>query len=353
MRQSRKLDHIKFSLELEDGPISNCFADLQLIHNCLPDVSWEEIKVATSVAGIKMANPIIINAITGGADDVRHINEQLAEFARISGCTMAVGSQFAAIEDAAVESSYQVIRKVNPNGIVFANLGAYAKPLHAQRAVDMIEAAAIQIHLNPAQEIVMTEGDRDFTQYLKNIEKIIAAVEVPVLVKEVGCGIAKEQAKRFVDIGVKAIDIGGAGGTNFIAIESARNNCQLEEDLLLWGIPTAISAVEVVAVLPPYVDMIVSGGVRTPLDVVKALALNGSAIGIATPILRQIQQQGIEKAVCWFDGFIDHIKKYMLLVGAKKIADLHTIPLIITGFSSQWLSARGIDITKYATRLKA
>ena len=352
MRESRKLDHIKFSLQIEDGPAANSFSDLQLVHNCLPSLAWSEINVACSVAGISMLNPIIINAITGGASDVVHINEQLAEFARMTGCTMAVGSQFAGIENADVESSYKIIKQVNPNGIVFANLGAYATPAHAQQAIDMIQADAIQIHLNPAQEIIMTEGDRDFSEYLRNIAKIVETVDVPVIVKEVGCGIAKEQAKQLIDIGVKAIDVGGAGGTNFIAIEAARKEDYLASDLLLWGIPTAISAIEVASVIPNSVDLIVSGGVRTPLDVVKALALKGKAVGLATPILKIIQQHGIEHACQWFNTFIEDIKKYMFLVGVKKPTELSHVPLVITGYSSQWLTARGIDITKYAHRSK-
>ncbi len=349
MRQSRKLDHIRYSLAIDDGPAANGFADFRLVHNCLPELDWDQITLTCSVAGIALEHPVILNAITGGSDDVCKINGRLAEFAKLTGCAMAVGSQFAAIEDHTAAASYQIIRKVNPQGIVFANLGAYALPEQAQQAIDMIEASAIQIHLNPAQEIIMNEGDRSFSGYFKNIADIVDAVDVPVIVKEVGCGIAKEQARRLADIGVGAIDVGGAGGANFLAIESARKNASLESELLEWGIPTAISTLEVAAGAA-HVDMIVSGGLRTPLDVVKALALHGKAVGLATPILKMIQQQGVEPAVHWFNDFSEMLKRYMLLVGAGNIAALSQIPVIITGDSAQWLQARGIDIKRYACR---
>ena len=151
------------------------------------------------------------------------MNGHIAEFACLTNTAMAVGSQYAALEDPEVQHSYQIVREKNPDGIIFANLGAHATPMQAQLAVDMIHAQAIQIHLNPAQEFMMAEGDRDFSGYLKNIAKIVESVKVPVIVKEVGCGIAKEQAALLAEVGVKAIDVGGMGGTNFLAIEAARS----------------------------------------------------------------------------------------------------------------------------------
>ncbi|MEG6585696.1 type 2 isopentenyl-diphosphate Delta-isomerase [Dendrosporobacter sp. 1207_IL3150] len=352
MRESRKLDHIKHALKTADGPQSNRFEDFKLIHNCLPKLAWDEIDLSCTAAGLKLSNPIIINAITGGANDITDINAKLAEFANITGCAIAVGSQFAAIENKEVTASYRVVRRKNPSGIVIANLGAYAKPEHAQQAIEMLEADALQIHLNPAQEIIMAEGDRDFTDYLENITKIAQSTKVPVIAKEVGCGIAKEQAKMLVEAGVKAIDVGGAGGTNFIAIEAARTSDDLDQDMLSWGIPTAISAVETASVLPSNVDLIISGGIRTPLEAVKAFALNAKAIGIANPILKTIKQHGLEKAAAWFEGYTYQIKRYMLLTGAKNLSELTNIPIIITGPSFDWLSVRGADPSKYALRSK-
>lgn len=352
MRQSRKLDHLKYSLALSDGPNASGFADLSLIHNCLPDLSLNDIAVSSSLAGISLTHPLVINAITGGASDVTAINERLAEFASLTNTPMAVGSQYAGLEHREVQDSYKIVRKKNPNGVIFANLGAYVNPEQAQMAVDMIDAQAIQIHLNPAQEIMMSEGDRDFTGYLTNIENIVKTVNVPVIVKEVGCGIAKEQAALLAGIGIKAIDVGGAGGTNFLAIEAARRQLDTNIEILSWGIPTVISAVEVMSVLPEKIDMMVSGGIRTSLDVVKCLALGGVAAGIATPIVKMLCEESVEHAVNWFQQFLQEIRYYMLLAGAKNVEQLRKTPFIISGYSKDWLTARGIDITKYAVKSK-
>ncbi len=349
-RQSRKLDHLKYSMLLTDGPLSNCFADFSLLHNCLPDLSWDDIKLDSSFAGIAIDHPVIINAITGGANDVAAVNAQLAEVARLTNSVMAVGSQYAALEDPEVQNSYQIVRKKNPNGIILANLGAHVSIEQAKRAVEMVGAQAIQIHLNSAQEIIMTEGDRNFSGYLRNIAKIACKIDIPVIAKEVGFGIAREQAQALVDAGVRAIDTGGAGGTNFLAIEAARNQLPISQDTLSWGIPTAISAVEVANVLPDGIDLIVSGGIRTALDAVKSMALGGVAVGIAAPAIKILLDKDLETTVSWLQQFLTDIKRYMLLLGIGHCRQLTETPVIITGYSRDWLTVRGIDICKYALR---
>lgn len=351
-RQSRKLEHIKYSMLLDDGPAAAGFADFHLVHNCLPDLAWRDIDISTTVAGIPLAQPVIINAITGGADDVTLLNRDLAEFAKQTGIPMAVGSQYAAVENPAVAESYKIVRQVNPEGIVFANLGAHATPEAARYAVEMIDAQAIQIHLNSGQEIIMSEGDRDFSGYLSRIAAIVAQVDVPVIVKEVGCGIAREQAAALAGVGVKAIDVGGTGGTNFLAIEAARSKLPLDDDMMSWGIPTAISAMEVLSITNSSADVILSGGVRTPLDVVKALTIGGAAAGIAGPILKVLQCQGLEGAIHWYESFTTDVKRFMLLAGTRTVKELQSCPLVITGFSREWLEVRGIDITQFARRKK-
>lgn len=349
-RQSRKLEHITYSLSLQDGPGVNGFSDVALIHNCLPDLDWKDIELSTSLAGIKLHHPVIINAITGGAKDVGKVNAELAQLALATQSAMAVGSQFAAIENNEVKDSYEVVRKINPDGVLFANLGAHVSVEQAKQAVAMIGAQGIQIHLNVAQEIVMSEGDRSFRGYLRNIARIVEAAEVPVIVKEVGCGMAREQAAALADVGVKAIDIGGMGGTNFLAIEAARKQAALDCGLLNWGIPTAISTIEVAESLPVNVDMMVSGGIRTSLDIIKALALGGTAIGIAAPFIKKVHEKGVAVTIDLLQKMLNDLKRYMLLLGTSQVAQLNTVPVIITGYSADWLTARGIDIKKYALR---
>lgn len=350
MRQSRKQEHLEYAAKLNDGPASNCFKDFSLVHNCLPGINSTQLDISSKLAGLHLYHPIIINAITGGAASVTEVNRSLAEVAKATDTPMAVGSQYAGLENPETCCSYKVVRKVNPSGIVFANLGAHVTADQACAAVEMIDAQALQIHLNPAQEIIMAEGERDFSGYLSNVEKIASKVKVPVIVKEVGCGIAFEQARLIAQTGIKAIDIGGAGGTNFIAIEAARLKLPLAEDLIGWGLPTAISAVEVGSQLPEGVDLIVSGGVRTPLEAVKSIALGAAGIGIASPLLKIIYEQGIEAAIQWIHDFTSTMKTFMLLTGSVNLQQLRNAPIVITGYSRDWLSTRGFDINRYAAR---
>lgn len=352
MRQSRKYDHLKYAAMLDDGPNQTCFTDFSLIHNCLPNIDCSQVDITTSVAGIRLKHPLIFNAITGGAEKVAVVNERLAEVARATGSAMAVGSQYAGLEQPETMRSYQVARKYNPDGILFANLGAHVTPEQACAAVDMIEAQALQIHLNVAQEVTMAEGERVFFSYLKNIEAIIKKLSVPVIVKEVGCGIAAEQAAQLSGIGVKAIDVGGSGGTNFIAIEAARIERHVSEDLLGWGIPTAISAIEVASAIPLSVDMVVSGGVRTALDAVKAMAVGAAGVAVASPLIKNLHHGDSNSLIHWVNDFINDMRTYMLLTGAGDFRQLRQRPVVITGYSKEWLNARGIDTTKYAMRGK-
>lgn len=350
VRQSRKLDHLTFSRELGDGPGYGCFSDLTLIHNCLPELSWQEIILDTSIAGIPLRHPVIINAITGGAADVTDVNYRLAELAKLTGAAMAVGSQYAALENREVWASYEIVRRVHEDGVLMANLGAHATVAQARIAVEMIGANALQIHLNAAQELFMTEGDRDFRGYLDNISAIAAKIGVPVIVKEVGCGIAREAALQLADAGVHCIDVGGRGGTNFVAIEATRSQQLLPGEMLAWGIPTAVSALETASVLPPNVDIIVSGGIRTPLDAVKALVSGGRAVAMAGPFLRLLHDRDMPAGAAWLEAFLLDMRRLMLLVGAANIVDLHRVPFIVSGYAREWLTARNIDTKQYANR---
>lgn len=350
VRQSRKLDHLTFSRELGDGPGYGCFSDLTLIHNCLPELSWQEIRLDTSIAGIPLRHPVIINAITGGAADVTDVNHRLAELAKLTGAAMAVGSQYAALENREVWASYEIVRRVHEDGVLMANLGAHATVAQARIAVEMIGANALQIHLNAAQELFMTEGDRDFRGYLDNISAIATKIGVPVIVKEVGCGIAREAALQLAAAGIHCIDVGGRGGTNFVAIEAARAQQSLPGEMAAWGIPTAVSALETASVLPPHMDMIVSGGIRTPLDAVKALVSGGRAVAMAGSFIRLLHDRDVPAGAAWLEAFLLDMRRLMLLAGAASIDDLYRVPFIVSGYAREWLTARNIDTKQYANR---
>ncbi|MGI6574454.1 MAG: type 2 isopentenyl-diphosphate Delta-isomerase [bacterium] len=350
-RSSRKLDHIKYALSLPSGPGTTGFEDVNLIHRCLPELAWEEVDLSTSFLGLSLSVPIIINAMTGGVEDVTGINRALARVAARTGLAMAVGSQTAALEKEDLATSFQVVRAENSTGIIFSNVGAHVSPEAACRAVEMLNADALQIHLNPAQELVMAEGERDFRGLLANIKNIVKSVSVPVIVKEVGNGISGRDAVKLADVGVKGLDISGRGGTNFIAIELARRSDAFGRDLLNWGIPTAVSLVETVySLVDKNVEVVASGGIKTSIDIAKAIALGSQAVCIAAPFLKILEQEGEEALVERIINLQHELKMVMLLTGASTVSAMQNVPVIITGPTAQWLQTLGIPIEMLAVR---
>ncbi|MBP7839961.1 MAG: alpha-hydroxy-acid oxidizing protein, partial [Acidaminococcaceae bacterium] len=241
--------------------------------------------------------------------------------------------------------SFEVVRKYNPNGIIFANLSADAKPDVVENAIEMIAADGLQLHLNVAQELVMPEGDRDFSGYLHNIELICAKTQVPVIVKETGCGMTKEQVRQLLNCGVAAVDVGGAGGTNFLAIEAARRQDSGYNELLSWGIPTALSILEArIIVAGNNCGLIASGGIRNALDMAKALALGADAVGMAGNILLKIKLEGVSSAVQEITKMFELLRNIMLLTGCNNVAGLRKIPLLFSGTLFQHIACRGYDL---------
>jgi isopentenyl-diphosphate delta-isomerase len=243
---------------------------------------------------------------------------------------MAVGSQAIAVADKAYEPSFKIVREVLKDGVVISNINAFAALDDVRKAVDMIQADAIQIHLNPAQEIVMPEGDRDFRGVLKNIENIVSKIDKPVIIKEIGFGLSKDVAIRLLDAGVRYIDIGGRGGTNFIKIESDRNREFEFSELFEWGIPTAFSLLECRSVSRD-LNIICSGGMRRAEEVVKALCVGADMIGVSGPVLREFLEGGYEAAEKYFQNIIYKSKVIMLLLGKKNLKELKTAPFRVKG----------------------
>ncbi len=350
LRKSRKAAHIKAALEVGDGPGSTGFEDVFLVHCCLPELTLDDVSTSTWFLGRAVGLPIIINAITGGPDDTEKINAGLAEVAADLDIPMAVGSQTTALEDPRAERTYRVVRKVNPKGLVMANVGADVSPDWAKRAVEMIEADALQVHLNAPQELFMNEGDRDFRGCLERIGQIVRTCGVPVIAKEVGFGVAAEEAAWLVETGVQALDIGGKGGTNFIAIEAYRRGEKLDPGFLHWGIPTAVSLVEVAETVGEEVEVVASGGIRSGEDLVKALALGARMVGMAGPLLRILALEDVDALRNWLQSVGSNLKKYMLMMGAGDPSQLPGCRLVITGRTAEWLQRRGYDINRFACR---
>lgn len=341
-RLTRKLDHIIYSLILEKKNEENYFDDITFVHNCLPETNLDEIDLSTNLNNLYLKTPIIINAITGGSEESERINLSLGRIAREENLTIAVGSQKIALKDPEYEKSFKIVRKENPDGLIFANLGAEASVEDAKKAVDMIEADAIQIHLNVPQEVAMEEGRKKFRGMLKNIENILKKVEVPVIVKEVGFGIAKEEAMKLVSLGVPIIDVGGKGGTNFLAIENQRSKKDPLNSLEEWGIPTPASLIEVVNTSGNQADVIASGGIRTGLDAAKSFALGAKAVGFAGGFLYILLTKGPDALKRHIKKIKREITSVMLMTGAKNIRELSKKPLVISGTIREWIEARGI-----------
>lgn len=330
-RENRKNDHIKYALALPDGPKQTGFSDVHVMSNCLPEVDLAKVSLGTTLPGLrKLVHPFIINAMTGGAGNLTLINRQLAVVARETESAMAVGSQYGSIKSSNYEESFRVARLENPQGIIFANVSALATVSEGQKAVDMLEAQALEIHLNAAQELAMAEGDRNFSGYLKSIERLCNSLSVPVIVKETGCGMARKEIKALLNVGVKIIDIGGAGGTNFPAIEGVRYK-DANQELNTWGIPTAISLLEAVAVCDKNTGIIATGGIRTAKDTLKALILGANAVGMAGNILKNLTDGGVAFAVEEINKLKRNLKDFMVLTGSTKISGLQKVPVYYTG----------------------
>lgn len=351
IRAKRKLDHIKLFAQLSDGPLTAGFDDVRFMHNCLPELDSHNINLSTKIANIKLNKPLVINAITGGADVLSAENQMLAEVAAATGCAMAVGSQYGAVTRNEGINSFKVVRKYNPKGIIFANLSANANVNIVERATEMITADGLQLHLNVAQELIMPEGDRNFSGYLRNIESICSTAQMPVIVKETGCGMTNKQVRQLLNCGVAAVDVGGSGGTNFLAIEAARRQDSGYNELLSWGIPTALSILEARTVTADNnCCLVASGGIRSALDMAKAFALGADVVSMAGNVLLKIKLEGVMSAVQQIDKIFELLRNVMLLTGCKNIADLRKTPLLYTGTLYQYITCRGYDLPTLSNR---
>jgi isopentenyl-diphosphate Delta-isomerase len=359
----RKIDHIRICLD-QKAQAKNAttgFEDVALVHRALPEINKAKISLSTTFLGKQFQAPIIVGAMTGGTLEAIEINGAIAQAVEKLGLGMGLGSQRAAIEDKALEKTYRVARDKAPHAFLIANVGG-VQLVHGYGAkevkqiVEMIDADAVAIHLNALQEAIQPEGQTNFQGVLAKIGEIAAAIEQPVIVKETGAGISAEDAKALEAAGVKAIDVGGVGGTSFAAVEYYR--ATKEKDAVFkfqgeafwdWGIPTAVSIVEAAQTVK--LPLIASGGVRSGTDIAKALALNASLASITQPIL-ETAVIGAKETETKLIALTEELRNAMFLVGAQKIADLPKTPVVITGKTAQWLTARGFNLQKYAKRGK-
>jgi isopentenyl-diphosphate delta-isomerase len=337
---SRKRDHLRICAEnpVESG--FSGFSDVRLAHEALPECSLGEIDTEVRFLGHRLASPLFIAAMTGGHRDAIPINQNLAAAAERFGIGMGVGSQRAALEDPDLQDSFTVVREAAPRAFLCANLGAVQLRDHgiewAERAVEMIDAQAICIHANFLQEAIMPEGDHDARGCLAAIGTLCRDFPVPVLVKETGAGISRETAGRLWAAGVSAIDIGGLGGTSWARVEGLRSpespQARLGGRFLDWGIPTVVSLLEVAGTGP----VIATGGVRSGLDMAKALALGADLCGMALPLLRPAMEseEAVSKAI---EGYTRELTVAMFLSGARTVTSMRRVRTWITGATRQMI----------------
>lgn len=322
IRSKRKDDHVALALELPNS--KSDFEKVRFIHNSLPNLDWDDIHLDAFYLGQSFNYPIYINAMTGGSDKTKEINRRLALVAKKFGLAMSVGSQHVALDSPEYTSSFTIINEVYPEGFFIANVSANASVEMAQKAIDMIGARALGIHINVAQEITMDEGDRDFSHWIDNIRKIVESVNVPVIVKEVGFGMSKETVSKLIEIGVKHVDVSGKGGTNFIAIENARSQKKRYNYLADWGI-SAVESLLMTRILHNDCELLASGGVKNPLDVMKLIRLGARGVGISKTFLEAVQDE--DSMYETVSDFLDDLKKMMMLLGVKSLEELRKVSI--------------------------
>jgi isopentenyl-diphosphate delta-isomerase len=331
----RKADHIRINLE-ENVQFPRRTTGLEryaFVHQALPERDLDATDLSTTFLGRRLAAPLLISSMTGGTDEAESINLRLAAMAQAHGIAMGVGSQRAAIEQPDLACTYQV-RRVAPDSLLFANLGAiqlnYGYGVdECRRAVEMIEADALILHLNVLQEAVQPEGNTNWSGLLAGIERVCRALPVPVIGKEVGWGISEQSARQLANAGVAALDVAGAGGTSWSEVEYHRAptafHAQVARAFADWGLSTADSILAARRGAPD-LPIIASGGLRDGIDVAKCIALGASLGGMAGPYLRAAAQS--EEAV---DETIRIVKTQlqiaMLCVGVGSVEALKAAPL--------------------------
>lgn len=345
---NRKDEHVSLARAFHQKPKENDFDALRLVHHSLVSIRPEDIDLSTEILGLKLATPFYINAMTGGSEKTKKINHDLAIIARETHLMMATGSVSAALKDPSVAASYTIVREVNPNGLILGNMGAGRTSEDAKKIVELLQADALQIHLNVPQELVMPEGDHDFHEWSRNIQETIETLLVPVIVKEVGFGMSRETLQQLQSLGVQAVDVSGRGGTSFTQIENARRKKRELAYLNDWGQSTVISLLEAQGFND--LTVLASGGIRDAYDIFKALCLGAKAVGVSGTILDHLLSEGIDATIELIENWKLQLRRLYLLTDTARTADLIQNPIILSGAPKEWCQARGIDYQKLATK---
>ena len=328
----RKADHLEVAASgRAEFARTTLLEHVHLVHQALPELALDEIDLGTELVGKRLRAPLVITGMTGGTAEAAAVNRDLARAAEAAGVALGVGSQRAMDEHPELTASYEV-RDVAPGVVLIGNVGGVQAlamgPARVLELAKRIGADAMAIHLNPGQELIQERGDRDFRGVIDAIRRVIEASPIPVLVKETGCGLSAEAARALAGAGVHTVDVAGAGGTSWVAVEALRapegsDAAALGAELWDWGLPTAVS---VVACVRAGHAVIASGGMRSGLDVARALALGARAGGMAAPMLRAQRAGGADGVRAQIERVVGSLRGVCLLAGCRRAADLARAP---------------------------
>ncbi len=333
---NRKDDHI--SGARKQKPLNNDFDRIRFIHRSLPQTSKDKVDLKSRFSSFIIPYPLYINAMTGGSETAKSINKALATIADYFNLPLALGSASAAIKEDKWLESYQVVSKIH-TGLTFANIGADKTLADAEEAIHMINADLLQIHVNAPQEMIMPEGERDFTKWLDNIETIVKNVPVPVIVKEVGFGMDKSTVAKLKAIGVKTVDVSGSGGTNFALIENERRQ-KPYTTLNTWGLSTVESLLEANQIQD--IEVLASGGIRHAMDIAKALTLGAKAVGMSGWFLRQLDQHPLKTVIENTEHLFDELKTIMTLLGVNTIDAMRDVQVLFDSELTHYCNQRNL-----------
>jgi isopentenyl-diphosphate delta-isomerase len=341
--ESRKAKHVELVCQerVEHRRKRAGFDELDFEHNALPEIRFDDISLATSLAGHPLKAPLVISSMTGGYEGAYEINRALGLAAERYGVAIGVGSGRQALESAEHHRTFSVVREAAPSSFIFANIGGVeVARLNAtgnigelRRLVDLLEANALAVHLNPLQELLQPEGSRDFRGVLAGIKQCVSTLGVPIIVKEVGAGISQSVARKLLEVGVQIIDVAGAGGTSWAGVEILRNEDKARAALdpfWDWGISTADAVMEVSKLAGEFeFELIASGGIRTGLDVAKSLALGAACAGVARPFIQAVVDGREEALFAVVETFLFQLRAVMFLTGSSDIPSLKQQKLLL------------------------
>lgn len=329
---NRKDEHIFYALNQENN--YNSFDDIELIHSSLPKYDLDEIDLSTSFAGKTYEFPFYINAMTGGSTKSKEINRKLSKVANDTGILFVTGSYSPALKNES-DDSFSVTREENKKLLLATNIGIDKNYKAGLKAINDLNPLFLQVHVNLMQELLMTEGSRNFIEWENNLKEIVENITIPIVLKEVGFGMDVNTIKKAISLGVKTFDISGRGGTSFSYIENARSK-NGDNYLNDWGQTTVVSLIRAIDYLKTNelsdkIEILASGGVRNPLDIIKALVLGAKGVGISRVMLQIIEENNIDESIKIIEHWKVMCKKIMCALNVKSIDELKNVETIFYG----------------------